>query len=107
MHIYEKRTYSIKVGQMENISDLYAKEGYPILEAAGLADNLIGYFISDTGRLHQLIHIWKFENDAERRKFWAKVYANEEFMEVAGRIRALIETQEVQLLRSASWGPQP
>ncbi len=107
MHIYEKRTYSIKVGQMGAISDLYANEGYPILAAAGLTDNLIGYFISDTGRLHQLIHIWRFESDAERREFWATVYKNEAFMEVAGRIRSLIETQEVQLLRSASWGPQP
>ncbi len=107
MIIYEKRTYSIRVGQMPEILKLYSEEAYPVLESEGFTTSLVGYFVSDTGRLHQLIHIWRFENDEARREFWARLYASEKFMAVAAKLRPLIDTQEVQLLTSAPWGPRP
>ena len=107
MTLYEKRTYSIRVGQMAEILRLYSEEGYPALEAEGFTDNLVGYFVSDTGRLHQLVHIWRFQSDDERRAFWERLYASERFMAVVAKLRPLIDTQEVQLLTSAPWGPQP
>ena len=107
MNLYEKRTYSVRVGKMAEILRLYSEEGYPVLEAEGFAKNLVGYFVSDTGRLHQLIHLWRFESDEERRAFWARLYASEEFMAFLAKLRPLIDTQEVQLLTSAPWGPRP
>jgi NIPSNAP len=107
MMIYEKRTYSIRVGQMAEIIRLYTDEGWPVLEAEGFGKNLVGYFISDTGQLHQLVHLWRFESDSDRRDFWKRLFANKEFMAFAIQIRPLIQTQEVQLLVSAPWGPKP
>jgi len=107
MRVYEKRTYSIGVGKMSEVVRLYTDEGWPVLEAAGFAKNLVGYFISDTGQLHQLIHLWRFESDSDRRDFWKRLYANKEFMAFAAQIRPFIHTQEVQLLVSAPWGPKP
>ena len=107
MTVYEKRTYSITVGQMSEVVRLYTDEGWPVLEDAGLGKNLVGYFISDTGQLHQLIHLWRFESDSDRRDFWKRVYANKKFMAFATQIRQFIQTQEVQLLVSAPWGPKP
>lgn len=107
MNIYEKRTYSVRVGEMAEIFKLYSQEGYPVLEAEGFAENLVGCFVSDTGRLHQLIHLWRFENDEARRQFWARLYESKNFMVVAAKLRPLIEIQEVQLLTSAPWGPRP
>ncbi len=107
MTLYEKRTYSIRVGQMPEVVRLYTDEGWPVLEAEGFAKNLVGYFISDTGQLHQLVHLWRFENDSDRRDFWKRLFANKEFMAFAAQIRPLIQTQDVQLLVSAPWGPRP
>jgi hypothetical protein len=107
MTIYEKRTYSITVGKMPEVIRLYNDKGWPALEVAGFGKNLIGYFISDTGQLHQLIHMWRFESDSDRRDFWKRVYANNEFMAFVAQLRPLIQTQEVQLLVSAPWGPKP
>ena len=107
MAVYEKRTYSIRVGHMAELVRHYTDEGWPVMEAAGYDKNLIGYFISDTGQLHQLIHFWRFEDDSERRDFWKRVFANKEFMAFAAKIRPSILTQEVQLLVSAPWGPRP
>jgi hypothetical protein len=107
MPVYEKRTYSITVGRMSDVVRLYTDEGWPVLEAAGFGKNLVGYFVSDTGPLHQLIHLWRFDDDSARRDFWKRLYANKEFMTFAAQIRPLIHTQEVQLLVPAPWGPQP
>ena len=107
MPLYEKRTYSITVGRMADVVRLYTEKGWPVLEAGGFGKNLVGYFISDTGSLHQLIHVWRFDDDSARRDFWQRLYANQEFMAFAAQVRPLIQTQEVQLLVAAPWGPQP
>lgn len=107
MTLYEKRTYDIFVGQMPEVIRLYRDVAWPIMEEAGFADYCVGYFISDTGPLHQLIHIWRFEDDAARRDYWQRLYANQEFMAFAGQVRQLIKTQDVQLLKSVPWGPTP
>jgi len=107
MTVYEKRTYSVKVGQMPEMIRLYTNEGWPALDSGGFSKNLIGYFTSDTGQLHQLIHLWRFDNDSDRRDFWKRLFADEAFMAFAVKIRPLIDTQDVQLLLSAPWGPRP
>lgn len=107
MPLYEQRTYSIKVGQMPELLRIYQEQGWPVLQEEGFDKNLVGYFVSDTGRLHQLVHLWRFEDDAARRAFWARLYASERFMAVAAQIRPLMDTQEVQLLNAAPWGPKP
>ena len=107
MPIYEKRTYCITVGRMQAVVRLYIEEGWSVMEAAGFSKHLVGYFISDTGPLHQLIHIWRFDDDKARRDFWKRIYANQDFVAFATKLRPLIQSQEVQLLVPAPWGPQP
>ena len=63
--------------------------------------------MSDTGRLHQLVHMWRFDDDADRRDFWERLYADSDSIAIVGKVRPLLETQEVQLLRPAPWGPHP
>ncbi|MCB1745532.1 MAG: NIPSNAP family protein [Gammaproteobacteria bacterium] len=107
MALYEKRTYTVTVGKMAEAQKLYAEIGWPALEAGGFARNCVGYFVSDTGTLHQLVHLWRFEDDAERRAFWARLFADEGFKPFALQIRPLLRDQEVQLLNPAPWGPHP
>ena len=107
MALYEKRTYSVIVGRMPDVIRLYGNEGWPALETGGFSKNLVGYFTSDTGPLHQLIHIWKFDDDAGRRDFWKRLFSNKAFMDFAVQVRPLIQTQEVQLMNPAPWGPHP
>ena len=105
--IYEKRTYSVTVGQMSEVVRLYSTQGWPALEAGGFAKNCMGYFISDTGELHQLVHLWRFESDDDRRAFWKRLFENAEFMAFAKQLRPLIKTQANQLMLAAPWGSHP
>jgi hypothetical protein len=105
--IYERRTYSVTVGQMAEVVRLYASEGWPALQAGGFADKLVGYFVSDTGELHQLIHLWRFDSDDDRREFWKRLFADAAFMAFARQLRPLLKRQENQLMLAAPWGPHP
>ena len=105
--VYEKRTYAIRVGEMAEVKRLYSSEGWPALSAGGFDKKLIGYFTSDTGDLHQLIHLWRFDGDDDRRDFWNRLFADEPFMKFAKKLRPLVNTQNVQLMLAAPWGPHP
>jgi len=105
MALYELRTYTLFVGKMGEAVEIYRDYGWPALEPR--RDKLVGYFQSDAGALNQLVHLWKFDDDADRRRHWATLYADEAFKTFAGKIRPLIASQQNQLLLAAPWGPHP
>lgn len=108
MTVYEMRTYTLRVGTMAEAVMLYTTAGYPALQKGGHDKKLIGYFQADTGTINQLVHLWKFDDDADRRAHWAAVYTNKDFMEgFAAHFRPLVLSQEVKLLTAAPWGPHP
>ena len=106
MALYELRTYTLQVGKLSEAFQLYKELGWPALEVS-YADKLVGYFTSDVGTLNQLIHLWKFDDDADRRNHWQTLFKDQQFMAFAAKIRPLILKQEVQLLHAAPWGPHP
>lgn len=108
MAIYEMRTYTLQVGVMSAAVKLYQEFGFPALQKGGHDANLVGYFVADTGTMNQLVHLWKFNDDAHRRAHWQAVFANTDFVDgFAVKFRPLIQSQEVKLLTAAPWGPHP
>ena len=105
MALYELRTYTLYVGKMAEATKLYQQLGFPALQKGGHDKKLIGYFQGDTGMINQLVHLWKFDDDADRRAHWAAVFANTDFVEGFAKFRPLVMTQEVKLLNAAPWGP--
>jgi hypothetical protein len=81
MALYEMRTYTLYVGKMAEAQKLYTELGFPALKKGGHDKNLVGYFVADTGMINQLVHIWKFKDDGDRRAHWAAVFANKDFVE--------------------------
>ena len=108
MALYELRTDTLRVGAMAEAVKLYQEIGFPALQKGSHDKKLVGYFQADTGTINQLLHLWKFDDDADRRAHWAAVYANKEFVEgFASKFRPLLMTQEVKLLQAAPWGRIP
>ena len=108
MALYELRTYTLRVGAMAEAVKLYQEFGFPELQKGGHDKYLVGYFQADTGTINQVVHLWKFVDDYDRRAHWAALYANKDFVEgFALKYRPLVITQEVKLLEAAPWGPHP
>ena len=92
MALYEMRTYAVYVGRMAEVGKHYGDEGWPALEKGGYSDKLVGYFMSDVGTLHQLVHLWKFDDDADRRNHWRTLFQDDDFMAFAAKLRPLLTT---------------
>jgi hypothetical protein len=105
MAIYELRTYDVVVGKMAEAVSLYNTEGWPAIQRH--PQRLVGYFTGDVGAINQIIHLWKFEDDADRRAFWAGVFADEAFMDFARKLRPLLLSQNNKLMLASPWGPHP
>ena len=105
MAISVMRTYPVVVGQMAAVVDLYKNEGWPALQ--NHPQKLVGYFTGDIGAMNQLVHIWKFDDDADRRTFWAGVFGDAAFLAFAKKLRPMLGSQDNKLMVSAPWGPQP
>ena len=107
MPLYELRTYTLYVGKMNEAVKHYQELAWPALQKGGFDKKLIGYFTSDVGTLNSIIHLWKFDDDADRRDHWNRLFQDDDFMHFAGNIRPLIRRQENQLMYEAPWGPHP
>jgi hypothetical protein len=108
MALYEMRTYTLFVGKMREATTHYQELGFPALKKGAYDKHLVGYFIADTGTINQLVHIWRFQDDADRRAFWARLFADKDFMEgFMPKFRPLIMSMEVKLLTPAPWGHHP
>lgn len=105
--IYEQRTYDVTVGQMAEVVRLYSTLGWPAMEAGGFAKHCVGYFISDTGELHQLVHLWRFDSDDDRRAFWKRLSEDADFLVFVKQLRPLLKAQSNKLLLAAPWGSHP
>ena len=103
MSIYELRIYTLYVGKINDAKEIYLKYGWPAIKK--YEKNLVKYFIGDLGALNQIIHIWQFENDNNRRDVWNKIYADEEFLKFAVKFRPLVMKQENKLMTAAPWTP--
>ena len=78
------------------------------MQKGGHDRKLVGYFQSDCGTINQLVHIWKFDDDADRRAHWKSLFASSDFIDgFASKFRPLVMSQEVKLLLPAPWGPHP
>ena len=105
MAIYELRTYDVIVGKMADAIKVYQEYGYPAFKAGGFDSKLKGYFIGDVGAINQIIHLWCFDDDNDRRDFWTRCYADAGFQDFAARIRPLLRKQNNKLMLAAPFGP--
>ncbi len=62
--IVEIRTYTCRVGSVPLFLEAYEKEGLP-LQREYLGEP-IGWFVSEVGSLNEVVHLWRFEDMADR-----------------------------------------
>ena len=101
MNIFELRTYTLHVGKLSKAIEIYQDLGWPALQK--YKKNIIRYYIGDVGALNQIIHIWKFEDDNERRRLWKQIFSDEDFIKFAAKFRPLVLNQENKLMTQAPW----
>ena len=101
--IYEMRTYGMKVGSVPVYLELVEEEGIQIQK--GHLGDLVGYFSTEIGPLHEIVHIWAFADLADRAARRAKLAADLRGQRFKTKIQALIHTMENKILLPAPFSP--
>jgi hypothetical protein len=103
--IVELRTYTIKPLQVAAFLKLYEEMALPLQKQH--LGRLIGFFVSEVGTLNQVVHLWGFDSLAERERRRKEMEADPRFESYRRALMDLdvIQRQETQLLRSATFSP--
>ncbi len=95
--ILEIRNYKLHPGKPREYWQHYADGGFAAQDPR-MQEHLVGYFQSDVGALNQIVHIWKYEDVAQRDELRKANYARPDWDAHLTKIRPLMVSQETTLL---------
>jgi hypothetical protein len=101
--IVEMRTYTLRPGQAGAYLKLYAAEG--LATQTRILGRLLGYYSSETGDVNQVIHLWAYEDFADRQARRAALFADPDWLAYIPKVGPLILTQESKILNPAPFSP--
>ena len=97
--IVEQRAYTLLPGKTAEYLRAYAAEGMSI-QVAHLG-NMIGYYSTEIGPLNTLVHLWAYQNAADREARRARMLADPAWQAYIKKVQPLTLTQESCILNPA------
>jgi NIPSNAP len=101
--IVEQRTYTLHPGKVGEYLSLYEQEGLAIQRP--ILGNLVGYFSTEFGPLNQLVHMWAYDDLAQRAERRAKLMGDARWQAYVKKVTPLVNIQENKLLIPAPFSP--
>jgi hypothetical protein len=101
--IIEMRTYTLKPGTVPEYYRIYEAEGMAVQRE--ILGNLIAYMHTEFGPLNQIVHMWGYEDLADRTKRRAVLGQNPTWQACVAKMQSLILTQENKILLGAPFSP--
>jgi hypothetical protein len=101
--IVEMRTYTLLPGKLREWLPFFEKERFPIQKKH--LGNLVGYYITDTGELNQIIQLWAYESYADREARRTALWADPEWTDPSKSTINVMQKQESQILLPTRFSP--
>lgn len=102
--IYEHRTYTIAHGKMTSYLERYEKYALPLqLHHLG---RLLGFFVSEIGPLNQVLHIWVYDDFADRERRREALDADPAWLAFKELNVGTFVAQEVKIMRGTRFCPR-
>lgn len=102
--IVEERTYTAVVGRAKEWVDYYGEHGFPV-QVRHLG-KCIGFFVTEIGPLHQIVHLWSYDNLAHRESARAKMLQDPDWHKfVAGQPKGALISQETKIMVPTAFSP--
>lgn len=98
--IVDHRTYTLRPGTIGEYVKLYEAEGLAI-QSRHLGKPLGWYTSMDIGMLNQIVHLWAYEDLADRARRRAAMQADPEWQAFLKKITPMIITMENKILAPA------
>ena len=101
--IIDHRSYTVKHGYMKEYLERYERVALPIqMRHLG---RLIGFFISDIGPLNQVVHIWAYDNIADREDRRERMAADPEWQAFMATNAGSFVEQENKIMKPTTFSP--
>lgn len=101
--IVEQRTYSLQIGAVPEYLRLYEEEGLAIQRP--ILGRMVGYFSTEIGELHQIVHMWAYKSMEERTERRARLMADPRWKAYVQKTRPLQISQKNMILIPAPFSP--
>jgi hypothetical protein len=97
--IVEERIYTMHPGRTADYLAAYEQEGLAI--QSRILGSMLGYYTTEIGELNLVIHLWAYENLADRELRRAKLAADAGWKSYVKKIQPMILTQKNRILKPA------
>ena len=103
--LIDHRTYTVRPGGMARHLAIYEQYGLAV-QTRHLGEPL-AYLVTETGPLNTYVHLWVYEDAADRARKRAMLFADPEWLDYMARSAeaGLLEKQETKLMTPASFAP--
>lgn len=101
--IVDHRVYTLRPGAIKPFLELFEHDGLPLyLHYCG---KLIGYYVSDSGTLNQVIHLWAYDSVEDRERRRSNLYQDERWTAFLDAALPFMMSQESRLLKPTPFSP--
>lgn len=97
--IVEERIYRMKPGKAPEYIKGYAQEGLAIQRP--ILGNLVGYYATEIGELNLVVHMWAYEDLADRAARRARLSADPRWQAYLPKVSSFVEHQQNRILNPA------
>jgi hypothetical protein len=101
--IVDHRTYELQPGRLREFLALYEKEGLPVQKKH--LGNLVGFFTTEVGNVNEIVHIWAYEDVADRAKRRAAMAADPAWQAYLQKSREFMKHMNNKILVPTSFSP--
>ncbi len=101
--IVDERTYQVAAGKLQELLQLYEKEGLAI-QSKHLGKPF-GYFIVEVGEINNIVHMWAYESMAEREQKRTTMQGDPEWQAYLKKAAPYFVKQQNRLLKSVPFWP--
>ncbi len=98
--IVDHRTYTLRPGTIKDYLALYEEKGFPV-QTRHLGEPLGWYVSMDIGPLNQIVHLWAYEDLADRARRRAALQADPEWQAFIAEGAKMIVHMENKILHPA------
>lgn len=101
--IIDHRVYTLRPGSIDAFLDLFERDGLPLY--SHYCGKLLGYYVSESGELNQVIHLWAYESVEDRERRRATLYQDARWAAFLDAALPMVVKQESRILKPARFSP--
>lgn len=101
--IYEERAYTLQVAHFRRFLQVFEDEGLALIRSH--LGQLVGYFVTETGTLNTVVHIWAFDDLVDRDRRRTALWNDPHWQAYVEKVLPWIVNMESRLLKPTRFSP--